>query len=194
MTKAHPKATSAGRVSGLSALAASTVAPILMTPVQAAEPPLSPVVESLVQRSEQQARLFNAGEMQRWLELIQLGDGFTLMQPFGGPASHGFDPSPEHLAALAANFRNGDAKLELVQVLASEDLIVLAYIERQDGEVHGLPKQDWSLRVTQVFQRDGDEWRLVHRHADPLVRSIPLDVTAALAAGRELTELPLSEQ
>ncbi|UVK41692.1 nuclear transport factor 2 family protein [Mesorhizobium sp. AR10] len=142
------------------------------------------VVAGLIKRAEEQAKLFNAGEMQRWYENVRLGENFTLMQPFGGPASHGFDASPERLAALAANFRNGDARLEVAATYASNDIVVLAYIERQHGEVHGLPNQDWSLRVTQVFMRDGQEWRLVHRHADPLVHQLSLDQTATLARGK----------
>jgi ketosteroid isomerase-like protein len=145
--------------------------------------PSDDVVIELIRRSEQQAKLFNAGEMRRWYELAQLGDDFTLMQPFGGPTGHGFDSSPERLAELGHKFRNGDAKLEVAQTYASDDLVVLVYIERQDGEVHGLPKQDWSLRVTQVYRRDGEEWQLVHRHADPLVRPLTLEDTAALARG-----------
>jgi ketosteroid isomerase-like protein len=56
-------------------------------------------------------------------------------------------------------------------------------IERQHGQVGGLTDQDWSLRVTQVYRRDGSDWRVVHRHADPLVRDIGLDQAAALARG-----------
>lgn len=152
------------------------------------------VVGELAKRSELQAQLFNAGEMKRWLEVVQLGEEFTLMQPFGGPASQGFDPSPEHLAKMSAAFRNGTATLELVQAVASDEVVVLAYVERQDGEVHGLPKQDWSLRVTQVFRREGPNWKLVHRHADPLVRGITLQETAALAAGRSLTDVQRGEK
>ena len=69
-------------------------------------------------------------------------------------------------------------------------MVVVVYIERQVTEVAGLSMQDWSLRVTQVFRRDGAEWRLAHRHADPLVRGITLDEAAAIAAGRE--RLPLA--
>ena len=94
--------------------------------------------------------------------------------------------SPERLARLASYFRNGDAKLELVQSYASDDLVVLAMIERQHGEVGGLPNQDWSLRVTQVYRRQGGQWWLVHRHADPLVRYVGLETAAALARGANL--------
>ena len=45
-------------------------------------------------------------------------------------------------------------------------------IERQTAEVGGLPAQDWSLRVTEVYRKAGSEWQLVHRHADPLVRHV----------------------
>lgn len=147
------------------------------------------VVDLLVKRSELQANLFDNGEVEEWWAMVGLSPDFSLFEPFGGFARHGFDPTPEHLAALAANFRNGSCTLELQQSYASEDMMVLVYIERQTGEVRGLPNQDWSLRVTQVFRRNGMGWDLVHRHADPLVRSIDLDVTAALASGRQVATM-----
>jgi ketosteroid isomerase-like protein len=57
---------------------------------------------------------------------------------------------------------------------------VLVMIERQHGRVGGLPDQDLSLRVTQVYRRIGSDWQLVHRHADPLVQTMELEELAAL--------------
>jgi ketosteroid isomerase-like protein len=163
-------------------LGAGLIAPWLAAEASA-DPAQAPLIARLVQRAEAQARLFNTGAMARWLETADPDERFTLMQPFGGPTSHGFDRSPAHLAALAGMFRNGDASIELVQAVAGDDVVMLAYIERQQIEVGALPRQDWSLRVTQVFRRQGDRWRLVHRHADPLVRPIATEVAAALASG-----------
>ena len=87
------------------------------------------------------------------------------------------------MAALARFFRTGKTVLELVQTYASGDMVVLVVIERQRAEVGGLPEQDWSLRVTLVYRREGLEWRLVHRHADPLVKSISVEQAAAIARG-----------
>jgi hypothetical protein len=167
------------------ALLGALLLPFTPKAAQAAQP-IDGEVRQLIDRSEKQAQLFNAGRMHEWYEHIGIGEGFTLMEPFGGPTSHGFNVSDERLAALSRNFRNGEATLEINKTYASENMVVLVYVERQSGEVHGLPNQDWSLRVTQVFQRQDGIWRLVHRHADPLVRAISLESTAALAAGRDM--------
>ena len=100
-----------------------------------------------------------------------------------GHLRRGLDTPPERLAALERYFRSGEAELEGVQTCTSGDLVVLVVIERQHGEVGGLPDQDWSLRVTWVFRRDESGWRQVHRHADPLVHPISLEQLSALARG-----------
>jgi ketosteroid isomerase-like protein len=59
----------------------------------------------------------------------------------------------------------------------------LAVIERQRARINGLPEQDWSLRVTLVYRQRGEGWEMVHRHADPLVRTLTLEQAAAIARG-----------
>lgn len=79
----------------------------------------------------------------------------------------------------------------MVEAYGSQDMVVLALIEHAHVEVGGLPAQDWDLRVTLVYRRDGSGWRLVHRHADPLAKGISLPQAASLARGvREGAEVP----
>jgi hypothetical protein len=140
-------------------------------------------VAQLVKRAAEKNAAFMRGDMDRWLGLAHIAPDFTLMQPFGCPASHGFDASPERLAELARFFKSGETSLEVAQTYASDRLVVLVMIERQQAEVGGLPNQNWSLRVTEVYRTDGSEWQLVHRHADPLVHRIALQQAATLARG-----------
>jgi ketosteroid isomerase-like protein len=164
------------------ALKAALAMPLSASAAQQPAPAITKQeLADLVSAAEVRASAFMRGDMERWSAMTPIPDDFTLMQPFGGDPSRGFDASPARLAQLASYFRNGDAKVELVQAYASHDLVVLAVIERQHGEVGGLPDQDWSLRVTLVYRRQGTEWQLVHRHADPLVRKIELETAAALA-------------
>jgi ketosteroid isomerase-like protein len=105
------------------------------------------------------------------------------MAPFGGAPTRGFDASSEHRAAMARLFTSGTLEQEVVATYDSGELVVLVTIERVRAKVGGLPEQDWSLRVTQVFRREGAAWRLVHRHADPLVNGLSLEQAATLARG-----------
>ncbi|HSE41923.1 MAG TPA: nuclear transport factor 2 family protein [Acidobacteriota bacterium] len=125
------------------------------------------------------------GDIDTYIALTNHAKDYTLMSPFGGQPQHGFDASNEHRAAMAKMFKAQTFKQELVTTYNSVDLIVLVTIERVHGVIGELPEQDWSLRVTQVFRREGSEWQLVHRHADPLANGISVEQSAALARGEK---------
>lgn len=140
----------------------------------------------LVTRMNEAADAYIRGDVQLYLSLIHHGPDYTLMSPFGGPTTYGFEYTEEGTAETSRFFASGEATFELQRSYSSGDLAVLVGVERQHGEVGGLPDQDWSLRVTPVFRRLGEQsdgWELVHRHADALVRLIPFDHLAQLARG-----------
>jgi ketosteroid isomerase-like protein len=140
-------------------------------------------VTELVRSVAEATSAYIRGDIRRYLTLIKHADDYTLMAPYGGEPRRGFDVE-QALESTPKMFRGGDADLELVESYASGDIAVLVAIERQHGEVGGLPDQDWSLRVTLVFRREGPEWRLVHRHADPLVHAISMEHMAVIARGQ----------
>jgi ketosteroid isomerase-like protein len=141
-------------------------------------------VGELIQRSAESNAALMRGEINRYLALVGYTDDFTLMSPFGGVPTRGSEVTSERMEAMGQFFKNGTLELELVQSYGSANMVVLAIIERAHVEVGGLPPQDWSLRVTLVYRREGAEWRLAHRHADPLAKGITLQQAAALARRR----------
>ncbi len=147
------------------------------------DPVLDADVDALTEIMAEAASAFIRGDMRRYVALMRHADDYTLMPPTGGDASRGFEMTDEWLAEMEAFFKSGEARLDVVETYASGDLAVLVAVERQHGEVGSYPPQDWSLRVTLVFRRDGSGWQLVHRHADPLVRPISFDRFAELAGG-----------
>jgi len=140
-------------------------------------------VAEVITLADEKNAAFMRGDMERWSRLVRIAPDFTLMQPFGGPATHGFDTSPQRLSEMSRYFRNGKTKLEVAQTYSSGELVVLVMIERQTGEVGGLPEQDWSLRVTEVHRKVGSGWEFVHRHADAVVHRISIEQLSALARG-----------
>ena len=140
-------------------------------------------VRDLIQRSLDSNTALMRGDIDHYRALVTYTDDFTLMSPFGGTPTHGRDMTGETWQRMGRFFRNGTFAQELVQAYGTADMVVLAIVERCNVEVGGLPKQEWPLRVTLVYRRDGAEWRLAHRHADPLVVGVSHATAAALARG-----------
>jgi ketosteroid isomerase-like protein len=148
-------------------------------------PPIAEEVHKLVELSRDSNAALMQGDIARYATLLTISDDFTLMSPFGGTPSRG-PVTEERLQAMGKFFKHGSHEQELVHAYGSADMVVLAIIERARVEVGGLPAQDWALRVTLVYRRDGSTWSLVHRHADPLVGGINLQQAAALGRGEPL--------
>jgi ketosteroid isomerase-like protein len=77
----------------------------------------------------------------------------------------------EQLERAASHYRDGEVtSFETVSQLVTPDLAYTVEIERFRAKVGGQPDHsDLALRVTCIYRREADGWKLLHRHGDPRV-------------------------
>ena len=87
-----------------------------------------------------------------------------------GTAEVGWRDSEPRLDWAAARFKGGNWTQELLSAATSGDLLYTVTIERMEPVLEGQAAPGRSeLRVTHVFRREGGAWKVVHRHADPII-------------------------
>jgi ketosteroid isomerase-like protein len=71
----------------------------------------------------------------------------------------------------ATNYDDGRAiGFDLIARYETADLACIAEIERYEAKVGGADDaRPIALRVTSVLRRETDGWKVVHRHADPIM-------------------------
>lgn len=140
------------------------------------------VVNHLVNLAFQGHEALMRGDIPGYRAHLSLTPDFTLMAPFGGPPARSGHYTDDQWVAIGRFFRNGqNSTFELIRAYPSPELVVLVAIERSTVAVGSVPTQEWALRVTLVFRKEGEGWFLAHRHADPLVTGISVAESAALA-------------
>src|SRR5580704_17047495 len=101
--------------------------------------------------------------------LYSHSDDVTVFGGFGG-SERGWKEVGPRLDWAAAHFSGGAYESEILTAEAGSELAYIVSIEtnrlRGATEAH---ETILRLRVTQIFRREGGEWRLTHRHADPQV-------------------------
>ncbi|HSU34055.1 MAG TPA: nuclear transport factor 2 family protein [Propionibacteriaceae bacterium] len=137
-------------------------------------------VAQLIDQTAEAADAWMRGDMDRYLDLIHHAPGFTLTAPNGGTPVQFADRRSE-FQGWQSPFADGAATLEITAVHAWGDTAILVMVERQHGRIGDLPDRDLSMRVTSVHRRTASGWELVHRHADPLVRTLSMEKLSSLA-------------
>jgi ketosteroid isomerase-like protein len=96
-------------------------------------------------------------------------DDVTLANPLGPPVK-GVDAVWQHLGRAASLISGGhDYTFASISVVETADLAYEVGIERNIVTIGTATEQvPISLRVTTVFRREDGEWKIVHRHADPI--------------------------
>ena len=99
-------------------------------------------------------------------------DDVTLANPLGPPVK-GFDAICEAADRAAEQISDGEGyTFDTVSWVETADLAYEVGLQRNRAKLAGAPeKVPISLRVTTVFRREEDGWKIVHRHADPITEA-----------------------
>jgi ketosteroid isomerase-like protein len=113
---------------------------------------------------------FTAGRVAAFQSLYSHSDEVTIFGAFGGH-EHGWEVVGPRLAWAAAQFKPNDAATDrtVLNAYFGGDVGYVVTLESIPGSTLVDGAGQGTLRVTHVFRREGDEWRIVHRHADPLI-------------------------
>ena len=129
----------------------------------------TPTLERAIEESHNALAAIIRGDASGYLALFSEADDVTLGNPFG-PFGRGRKNVEERLAIAASKYRDGrNASVEFIAQYVSESLACVAEVESAEAKVAGGGEMTKvSVRVTSVFRLEAGNWKLVHRHADPL--------------------------
>jgi ketosteroid isomerase-like protein len=130
--------------------------------------------DQVVEQNHAAVDEFARGNSKPLEQLYSRRDDVTLGNPFG-PFVRGFDEVAETMERAATYYREGKATgFDLVAQEVTRDLAFVVEVERLTSKIGGSEKETpVSLRVTSIFRNEDGEWKLLHRHADPITSPRP---------------------
>ena len=130
--------------------------------------------DGVVEAFREALEAFLKGDARPVMELFSQRDDVTLANPFGPPRL-GRAEVEKATEEAAANFTGGSIRFEEVSRYFTPDLGYIVQLERAEAQLAGTEDiAPISLRVTMIFRREGDAWKVAHRHADPITTARPI--------------------
>ncbi len=127
-----------------------------------------------VEMAEAQEALVN-GDAQMYIRLLDPSNEILFFDGMGGRAWSGYDEVVRGLESQAWYFDGGASRVEFLWGHVSESLAIVAFIEHNKILIQNRnPPGIWALRVSQSYRHGAHGWRIIHRHADPMLRLSPM--------------------
>ncbi len=130
----------------------------------------------VIEQTHQALREFTKGNPEPMKLIFSHREDVTLGNPFG-PPKRGWKQVAEIMDQAASVLEDGDIpKFDIISKYVTADLAFVLEIEWQEVKVGGRPDITPSpLRVTMIYRPEDGTWKIVHRHADPIVSTKPPD-------------------
>jgi ketosteroid isomerase-like protein len=110
---------------------------------------------------------FAHGRPEKFKALWSHTDDVTLAGGLGGVIEVGWDKVAARLDWASKSYQEGDRSNELFSSFVDDDFAYVVRKEIIEARIGGeAARSRQELRVTMVFRRGADGWRMVHRHAD----------------------------
>jgi len=124
-------------------------------------------LDRAMRRVEDAVMVIRSGDPQPYIDCWADDPDVTLFGAWG-PIERGYPALTSTFRWVGSRFTgySGGGGVENAVVHASGDLAYTVGFERGPASVDGGPEREMVIRVTHIYRRFGEEWMLVHRHAD----------------------------
>lgn len=131
-------------------------------------------VGQVIEQYHSGLHMFALGDPEPIKAMYARNEDVVLANPFGG-SSLGWDAVTQALDYASSNFRDGaPVRCEEVSRYVGAELVTVFEYEHWETKVGGRDEPSpFDLRVTSTFRFEGEGWKLVSRHADPLTKPHP---------------------
>jgi len=128
--------------------------------------------ERFMREREAASQAYVQGDPEPLSRIVAQSSPATFFPPTGG-STQGTEEVASRYTRDAAVFERGSSfAFDILQMAASDGVAYWTGYMRGHARMRGKPDPiPMSLRVTEVFRREGGAWKMVHRHADPLAES-----------------------
>ena len=126
-------------------------------------------IQQLIDQYHKSVDEFSRGNSQPIKILYSRRDDAFLANPFGSTVT-GWSQVSDALDFASSKFKDGEVKnFKSIAKYLSAELAIIFEIEKWKAKVGGGEEVSaFDLRVTTTFRKEESDWKVVHRHADPI--------------------------
>ena len=133
-------------------------------------------VDELIEQYHRAQREFLIGNPESVKNLFSRREDVTLANPYGPPV-RGWNKVAKTIEHASSLRSDGEfVGWEIVAKYATAELAYVVQIERAEAKIGA--REDitpYAVRATMIFRPEDDEWKVVHRHADPITTAQPAE-------------------